>query len=527
MKDYYDVLDIPVTATPEQIKAQYRQLVRIYHPDRFMDKTDKVYAEEKLKEINIAFQVLSGAFVRGESPEMASTPRPVAYPPALDFGTLPMGVKGVRSVQIGNTGGDAKGVNFVYSLDHPWFKISKGKRVYADQPFPLDFQIMVDTRQLKAQQKYQELLTVELDGVPVRIPLTLTVAAKPQRRWVIPVWVWSAVITLVILALVALAPILGFSPLALDFSRPALVARPAYELHHAEMLFSVRENELSTLYAGLDDGSAPRRLGVAGKQAVGTQHGQQIAYLSGPAGSEQIYLFSLTTGTTTQLTRSEEPKAALAWSPDGTRLGYLSGAAPATRLGVYDFQAEQEFYLPGEVTAGVGSFAWAPDGQSLLFDLAQNGEQHVYRINVVGDRLQQLTSFNSRAGAWSPDGRQVALAADKGLHLLNSDGQQLRQLNSVPVDSVRWSTTGEWLAYATPETTQGHTLWLVDPNGAQAQQVAANTHWYLWSPDGATLGYVTGTAQRDDSLFYLWTVTPGGTPTLVAEVSEPFFAWPQ
>jgi len=526
MKDYYDVLDIPVTATPEQIKAQYRQLVRIYHPDRFMDKTDKVYAEEKLKEINIAFQVLSGAFVRGE-PHEADRPRPVAYPPTLDFGTLPLGAKGVRSVQIGNTGGDAKAINFVYSLEHPWFKISKGKRVYADQPFPLDFQITVDTRQLKAQQKYQELLTVELDGVPIRIPLMVTMAAKPQRRRLAPVWVWTATVTLLLLMLIGLAPMLGFSPVALNFSRPGPSAQPAYELQRNAMLFAVRENAISTLYAGLNDGSAPRRLGVAGKQAVGTQHGQQIAYLSGTGGNEQIYLFSLTTGATKQLTRSNEPKAALAWSPDGTRLGYLSGPANATRIGIYDLQANQEFYLPGEVTAGVGSFVWSPDSQALLFDLAQNGEQHVYRINVAGDKLQQLTSFNSRAGAWSPDGRQVALAADKGLHLLNSDGQQLRQLNEVPTASVRWSATGAWLAYATPETAQGSTLWLVDPKGEHTQQIAPNTFWYLWSPDGDTLGYVTGTAQSDDALFYLWTVSPGGKPTLVAEVSEPFFAWPQ
>ena len=34
MKDYYDVLDVPITATRDQIKAQYKQLVRVYHPER-------------------------------------------------------------------------------------------------------------------------------------------------------------------------------------------------------------------------------------------------------------------------------------------------------------------------------------------------------------------------------------------------------------------------------------------------------------------------------------------------------------
>lgn len=32
-KDYYNILDIPVSATPEQIKEQYRRLAKKYHPD--------------------------------------------------------------------------------------------------------------------------------------------------------------------------------------------------------------------------------------------------------------------------------------------------------------------------------------------------------------------------------------------------------------------------------------------------------------------------------------------------------------
>lgn len=38
-KDYYSILDIANTATPEQIKEQYRRLAKKYHPDvRTSDK---------------------------------------------------------------------------------------------------------------------------------------------------------------------------------------------------------------------------------------------------------------------------------------------------------------------------------------------------------------------------------------------------------------------------------------------------------------------------------------------------------
>jgi curved DNA-binding protein len=55
-RDYYEVLGIPRTATDEQIRKEYRKLARKHHPD--VNPGDKS-AEEKFKEINEAYQVLS------------------------------------------------------------------------------------------------------------------------------------------------------------------------------------------------------------------------------------------------------------------------------------------------------------------------------------------------------------------------------------------------------------------------------------------------------------------------------------
>ena len=54
-RDYYEVLELPRSATPEDIKKAFRRLALRYHPDR--NKNDD--ASERFKEINEAYQVLS------------------------------------------------------------------------------------------------------------------------------------------------------------------------------------------------------------------------------------------------------------------------------------------------------------------------------------------------------------------------------------------------------------------------------------------------------------------------------------
>ncbi len=60
-KDYYDLLGVDKNASESDIKKAYRKLAMKYHPDKFSNASEKEKkdAEEKFKEINEAYQVLS------------------------------------------------------------------------------------------------------------------------------------------------------------------------------------------------------------------------------------------------------------------------------------------------------------------------------------------------------------------------------------------------------------------------------------------------------------------------------------
>ena len=58
MTDPYEVLNIPSTATDDEVKKAYRELARKYHPDNYHDNPLADLAQEKMKDINAAYDAI-------------------------------------------------------------------------------------------------------------------------------------------------------------------------------------------------------------------------------------------------------------------------------------------------------------------------------------------------------------------------------------------------------------------------------------------------------------------------------------
>jgi len=60
MRDPYEVLGVPKGASAEEIKKAYRRLAKKYHPDNYVNNPLADLAAEKFKEINEAYEQLTG-----------------------------------------------------------------------------------------------------------------------------------------------------------------------------------------------------------------------------------------------------------------------------------------------------------------------------------------------------------------------------------------------------------------------------------------------------------------------------------
>ena len=87
-RDYYEVLGIDRNASDDEIKKAFRKLAREHHPDLHNDPQKKKKAEDKFKEANEAYEVLSNADQRKKYDMFGHTGGPQGFGGAegFDFG---------------------------------------------------------------------------------------------------------------------------------------------------------------------------------------------------------------------------------------------------------------------------------------------------------------------------------------------------------------------------------------------------------------------------------------------------------
>jgi len=166
----------------------------------------------------------------------------------------------------------------------------------------------------------------------------------------------------------------------------------------------------------------------------------------------------------------------------------------------------------------------SPDGKTLAFDSDRSGNMDIYRMNVDGSGLQQLTtnSADEFRPVWSPDGRQIQFqswrSGNRDLYVMGADGSGERLLVGGPNHewAETWSPDGKQIAFTSDRGGSLH-VWAASTVGGTPRELSkTDGSGPRWSPDGKWIAYIgarfasAGSAGAGSSLEV---VTPDGTQT--------------
>jgi TolB protein len=112
---------------------------------------------------------------------------------------------------------------------------------------------------------------------------------------------------------------------------------------------------------------------------------------------------------------SNEPIMSPAWSPDGSRLAYVSFDQKKPIVVVQNL-AQGTTRIVANFRGNNSAPAWSPDSRFLLVALSKDGLTQIYRIPASGGDPERLTDSPGidTQPAFSPDGQWIAFTSDRG-----------------------------------------------------------------------------------------------------------------